>query len=152
MLACHARQDSPAMLGRLRINSLRALPQAGRQLSDVHLTPMHRISPFPSQSCWLAPVTLFFPSLPVANALARSPDIYNAERVELSSGPNAILFGLGSPGGMFNASTKRAQTNRSFVTIQTRVGSYHLFRNSLDWNKPLIVGKLALRMNLLNQE
>lgn len=81
-----------------------------------------------------------------------STDIYNSERVELSSGPNAILFGLGSPGGMFNSSTKRAQTNRNFLTIQNRIGSYNLFRNHIDANKTLIDGKLALRVNLLKQE
>src|SRR5687768_1891783 len=81
-----------------------------------------------------------------------STDTFNAERVEMSSGPNAILFGLGSPGGMFNALTKRAQTTRDFLTIQNRVGSYHLFRNSVDANKSLIKNKLALRVNLLKQE
>jgi iron complex outermembrane receptor protein len=81
-----------------------------------------------------------------------STDTYNTERIEMSSGPNAILFGLGSPGGMFNAMTKRAQTSRDFLTVQNRVGFYHLFRNQLDANKTLIKDKLAIRVNLLKQE
>jgi iron complex outermembrane receptor protein len=81
-----------------------------------------------------------------------STDSYNAERIEMSSGPNAILFGLGSPGGMFNVSTKRAQTHRDFLTIQNRIGSYQLFRNHVDVNKTLIKDKLALRVNLLKEE
>ncbi len=81
-----------------------------------------------------------------------STDFFNTERVELSSGPNAILFGLGSPGGMFNSSTKRAQTNRNFFTIENRVGSYHLLRTSFDWNQTLLKDKLALRLNVLRQE
>ena len=35
-------------------------------------------------------------------------DAYNLERVSVSSGPNAILFGNGSPGGIVDASFKRA--------------------------------------------
>lgn len=81
-----------------------------------------------------------------------STDSYNAERIEMSSGPNAILFGLGSPGGMFNAMTKRAQTTRDFLTVQNKVGTYHLFRNHVDANKALIPGKLALRANVMKQE
>ena len=81
-----------------------------------------------------------------------STDSYNAERIEMSSGPNAILFGLGSPGGMFNALTKRAQTTRDFLTVQNRIGTYHLFRNHIDANKTLVKDKLALRVNLMKQE
>jgi outer membrane receptor protein involved in Fe transport len=36
-------------------------------------------------------------------------DTYNTERLELSGGPNSILFGFGSPGGLVNIMTKRAQ-------------------------------------------
>lgn len=36
-------------------------------------------------------------------------DNYNTERFELSSGPNSILFGFGSPGGRVNIMTKRAR-------------------------------------------
>lgn len=81
-----------------------------------------------------------------------SSDSFNAERIEMSSGPNAILFGLGSPGGMFNVMTKRAQTHRDFLTFQNRIGSYDLFRNHLDVNKTLIKDKLALRVNLMKQD
>src|SRR5690554_6708918 len=35
-------------------------------------------------------------------------DGYNVDRVDLQRGPNSILFGLGSPAGIINASTKTA--------------------------------------------
>ena len=44
-------------------------------------------------------------------------DNYNSERVELASGPNSILFGFGSPGGLVNVMTKRAQTDLPLFRI-----------------------------------
>jgi outer membrane receptor protein involved in Fe transport len=37
-----------------------------------------------------------------------SSDVYNTERLDFSRGPNAILFGVGGPGGIVNTTTKRA--------------------------------------------
>lgn len=81
-----------------------------------------------------------------------SQDVYNVERAELSSGPNAVLFGLGAPGGIFNASTKRAQANRSFYRFESKVGSHNYLRNHLDINQLLVKDRLALRVNLLKME
>ena len=39
-------------------------------------------------------------------------DSYNLERYDFGRGPNAVLFGNGSLGGISSSTTKRAQTNR----------------------------------------
>ena len=74
-------------------------------------------------------------------------DSYNTERVELSSGPNSILFGFGSPGGLVNVMTKRAQLNRNRTNVKAQFGSWDFSRYELDHNQILIPGKVALRVN-----
>ncbi len=75
-------------------------------------------------------------------------DAYNVDRVEIQRGPNSILFGLGKPGGVINASLKQAQyANRG--EVQARIGSHGSLRGSLDYNRVLIPRQLALRVNLL---
>jgi outer membrane receptor protein involved in Fe transport len=64
-------------------------------------------------------------------------DSYNLERYDFGRGPNSILFGNGSIGGVSSATTKRAQTNRSFETVQLSVGSWRNYRATLDVNQPL---------------
>lgn len=71
-------------------------------------------------------------------------DSYNSERFTFNSGPNAILFGLGSPGGIIDQSLKRARFADS-TQVKTRVDSYDGYRGSLDVNRNLIPGVLALR-------
>src|SRR5690606_13501876 len=41
-------------------------------------------------------------------------DAYNTERLDFPRGPNAILFGEGSPAGLINTSTKTARLNENF--------------------------------------
>lgn len=78
-------------------------------------------------------------------------DAYNTERVELSSGPNSILFGFGSPGGLVNIMTKRAQTTRHRTAIRTQFGQWRYHRAELDHNMVIVPGKAALRLNGLYQ-
>lgn len=74
-------------------------------------------------------------------------DNYNVERIEDSRGPNSVLFGFGSPGGILNVSTKQARTDRSFHKVAVQIGSFDSHRESLDFNEVLREGKLALRLN-----
>ncbi|MGC4111445.1 MAG: TonB-dependent receptor plug domain-containing protein [Nocardioides sp.] len=71
-------------------------------------------------------------------------DSYNVERVEINRGPNAILFGLGSPAGIVNyALIKPSFRPRTTITAEAaRFGSY---RGSFDTNQVLLPGKLAVR-------
>ncbi len=70
-------------------------------------------------------------------------------RIEDSRGPNAVVFGIGSPGGIINVSTKQALFGRDFRRVSLTVGSFDEYRTALDWNQPLIKGKLAARLNLI---
>ena len=76
-------------------------------------------------------------------------DTFNTERIEFSRGPNSILFGLGSAGGNFNVTSKKAELSRPRYEASLRAGSWDALRAHLDVNQPLIKGKLGLRLNLL---
>lgn len=78
-------------------------------------------------------------------------DTYNVERIELQRGPNSILFGLGSPGGVLNASAKQAGFKK-LTKLEARIDNEGSFRASLDLNRELIEDQLAVRLNLLNAE
>src|SRR6478735_146459 len=58
-------------------------------------------------------------------------DSFNTERVDIQRGPNAILFGLGSPAGIVNASLAGASF-RDQGNVVYRIGSYGSQRASLD--------------------
>ena len=78
-------------------------------------------------------------------------DNYNIERFEISSGPNSILFGLGSPGGLLNASTKKADFLRRRTALRTQFGDWDFSRYELDHNQVIVPGRLAVRLNALHQ-
>lgn len=78
-------------------------------------------------------------------------DTYNTERLEISSGPNSILFGFGSPGGLINVMTKRAQLARTRSAMRVQTGQWHHARAELDHNQVVVPGKFALRLNGLYQ-
>ena len=71
-------------------------------------------------------------------------DSYNLERYDFGRGPNAVLFGNGSLGGISSSTTKRAQTNRPLRQFQFAVGSWRNYRSTFDINQPLS-DKVALR-------
>ena len=73
-------------------------------------------------------------------------DTYNTGRLEQSSGPNAVLFGVGSAGGSINASTKRALTERNQYTLRNQVGSWDDWRLEMDLNQILRPNVLAVRL------
>ncbi len=75
------------------------------------------------------------------------PAFYTVERIDNSSGPNAILFGLGSAGGVVNITTKRAQLNRPAYGLDFLFDSNHSRRVNADVNQVLIPKTLALRVN-----
>ena len=73
-------------------------------------------------------------------------DSYNVDRIDIQRGPNAILFGLGSPAGIVNATLHNAEFH-NMGTVEDRVGSYGTVRNSIDVNQELIPGELAIRVD-----
>jgi len=72
-------------------------------------------------------------------------DAYNVDRVDMQRGANSILFGMGSPAGIINTSTKTAQY-RTFGELEFRYGSYGTNRVSLDYNHALLEDELAFRV------
>lgn len=74
-------------------------------------------------------------------------DSYNIDRIDIQRGPNSILFGLGSPAGIVNASTRNADFGRNRGSAEVRAGSYGTLRASLDYNQVLIPKVLAIRLD-----
>ncbi|MGH7946050.1 MAG: TonB-dependent receptor plug domain-containing protein, partial [Opitutaceae bacterium] len=81
---------------------------------------------------------LFNTSIPI--------DSFNTETVTVNRGPNAILFGVGSPAGVVDTTLLSANLRRNLNTVEFRYGNNDSFRSSLDLNRVLIPNKLALRL------
>lgn len=78
-------------------------------------------------------------------------DSYNVGRIDLQRGPNSILFGIGSPAGMVNASINGASFQNS-NSVELRFGSYGSYRGSIDVNRELLEDELALRVSAVNDK
>lgn len=79
-------------------------------------------------------------------------DTYNTERVTVSRGPNSLLFGIGSPGGVINNGTKQAVQGNDFNEFKVRLDSHGSVRSEFDINRSIIDGRLAIRIAGLNDE
>lgn len=77
------------------------------------------------------------------------PEFYTIERIDNSSGPNAILFGIGGAGGVATISTKRAKLNRDNTTVELRGDENGGALATLDTNYVVVPGKFALRFNAI---
>ena len=77
-------------------------------------------------------------------------DGYNTSRVTLNRGPNAILFGIGSAGGVVNNTTKQALLNESSTSVVFRLGEHGSHREVLDYNYPVLEDRLSVRISLMN--
>lgn len=78
-------------------------------------------------------------------------DSFNIGRVDIQRGPNSILFGVGSPAGIINASVNTAGFKNAYE-VQARVGSYGSLRMSADFNQVVIPQQLAIRVALLDDD
>ena len=78
-------------------------------------------------------------------------DTYNTDRVTIAKGPNAILFGLGSPAGIVNNNLKQAIFEER-NEIKLRLGSWGAHREILDVNRVIFEDFLALRVIGLNNQ
>lgn len=77
-------------------------------------------------------------------------DPYNTSEVTINRGPNASLFGLGSPGGIINSAIDKAETDRTFGQINFKVDEFASWRASLNFNQVVLKDKLAIRVAALN--
>ena len=78
-------------------------------------------------------------------------DGYNIGRVDIQRGPNAILFGMGSPAGIINNSTDQASFNDA-NKVEVRFDNEGSLRGSLNVNKVLLKNELALRFAALSDK
>src|SRR5688500_15482412 len=74
-------------------------------------------------------------------------DLYNVERVEALKGSNAMIFGRGGCGGVFNRATKEAQF-ASVASLSLEGGSYDHMRGTADFGTTLTAA-LAGRLNAM---
>ncbi len=79
-------------------------------------------------------------------------DSYNVERITMVRGPNSVLFGLGSPAGILDYTTKKAHFGDNKGEVRFRVDSYGSLRTTVDYNKVLVEDKLAVRLMALDEK
>ena len=80
----------------------------------------------------------------------QSADTYNIERLEFDRGPNSILFGVGTIGGVMSAYTKQARLDQNFTHAQLTTDTNGTLRFEGDVNRRLSPS-LAVRLNLLEK-
>jgi hypothetical protein len=81
----------------------------------------------------------YFPSIG-----ALPMDSYNVQSLEITRGPNSLIFGLGSPAGIVNQTTAQANLRREAANVTLRFDDRGSYRGSFSFNKPLIEDKLAI--------
>ena len=76
-------------------------------------------------------------------------DSYNTDRIDVQRGPNAILFGEGSPAGIINSASNTAKFDNS-GNLDFRFGSWGSTRESLDVNFQVVPQQVAARLDFLD--
>ena len=87
-------------------------------------------------------------------------DLYNVDRAEIASGPNAVLFGFGSQGGIVNFTSSRADAQRTRLRVKSTFGTWTspsisglpFQRYELDYNLVLMPKVFGLRLLGLYQQ
>lgn len=81
-------------------------------------------------------------------------DVYNTGDggLTLASGPNSILFGLGSPAGLAESRYNTARLNRARSSVSLTTDTNGTRRGTLDHNQPLVRDRLGLRLDLLDSD
>jgi outer membrane receptor protein involved in Fe transport len=75
-------------------------------------------------------------------------DSYNVDRIEFDRGPNSILFGVGTVGGVLSTYTKVPRIDKNFATITAIFDDNESMRFELDVNRR-VSDRLAIRLNAL---
>ncbi len=86
-------------------------------------------------------------------AIAQVPiDSYNIESVEISRGPNSLLFGMGSPAGIVNQSLASANLRKNSAKVSIRVDDIGSHREQFAFNQVLLHDRLAIYGAFVNSE
>ena len=78
-------------------------------------------------------------------------DSYNTDRITINRGPNSLLFGIGTPGGVIDNSLMKASVADNFGEVGVRVGERGSWRLNFNVNQVLIEDRLAIRVAGLNE-
>jgi outer membrane receptor protein involved in Fe transport len=73
-------------------------------------------------------------------------DSYNVNRVDLQRGPNSVLFGLGSPGGVINAGIDAAEVGRNESRVDVAFDEFGTTRGAFNHNQVVKARQLAVRV------
>ena len=68
-------------------------------------------------------------------------DGFNTERIEINRGPNAMLFGTGSPAGIINQTTSKAYVENNSTELLFELSNFGSTRAQLDNNTVLGSGQ-----------
>lgn len=79
-------------------------------------------------------------------------DRYNTEQLTIARGPNSVLYGIGSPGGVVSAARLKPMFGSDGGRLQLRGNSEGSFRAAIDYNLEIIPRKLAVRVDLLHDD
>lgn len=79
-------------------------------------------------------------------------DRYVTDRVTFSRGPNALLFGIGNPGGAVHLATNRAEFRGRHGEMKYQYDDNGSHRASLDQNFALVKDRVALRLDYLYED
>lgn len=79
-------------------------------------------------------------------------DSYNVGRIDLLRGQNSILFGLGSPGGVVNATTDSANLLRNSGQAGVVVDEFGTVRLTAEYNQVIARDEFGVRVALLSDE
>ncbi len=88
----------------------------------------------------------FFPRLMVPI------DRFSTESLTFSRGPNAILIGVGSPGGSIGSTSKRPNLGKNRFSVAYTTDKYSSSRGEFDFNTVLLRRELAIRVAGVSQE
>jgi hypothetical protein len=77
-------------------------------------------------------------------------DMYNTERISFTRGPNAILYGLGNPGGIANSISQRANLQRNSLRVEAMADTNGGVRTAANANVRVIGDKLGVRLARLD--
>jgi hypothetical protein len=76
-------------------------------------------------------------------------DAYNTGTVTVNRGPNATLFGVGSPAGVVDNALTQANLDRNSNRVEFRFGNNNATRSVVDFNRVLVPKRLAVRFSAL---
>jgi len=79
-------------------------------------------------------------------------DAYNTESITVSRGPNAILFGVGSPAGVVDTALLQPGLAADANRLEFRYGDNDSHRHVVDLNRVLVPGRLAFRLAVLRDD